>query len=216
MARTWDGMARGGIYDQLGGGFHRYTVDGEWLVPHFEKMLYDNAEIVGLMTLAYQETREPLFAERVRETVTWLEREMLAEADAAGDRAFAASLDADSEGVEGKFYVWSESEIDALLGGGADAALFKRHYDVTPEGNWEGHVILNRSRGPSARDPLTEATLASQRLVLLAARGRLSVLAGVRPKKMQKAVPGGQYPSSPTATMSRASFSGLASTGMEK
>src|SRR6185369_4819852 len=135
-------MAQGGIYDHLGGGLARYATDAHWLVPHFEKMLYDNAEFVALLALVWQETRDPLFEARVRETVAWLEREMLAEADGSGNRAFAASLDADSEGEEGKFYVWNEAEIVEVLGA-ADAAFFIRHYDVTVEGNWEGHNILN-------------------------------------------------------------------------
>jgi uncharacterized protein YyaL (SSP411 family) len=165
---TLSRMAQGGIYDHLGGGFARYSTDARWLVPHFEKMLYDNAEILSLMLMVFQETQEPLFEARIRETVEWLEREMLAEADAMGDRAFAASLDADSEGVEGRFYVWSESEIDALLG--ESASLFKRHYDVTADGNWEGHTILNRSTAPPAIEPQTEMSLAAARALLLKAR----------------------------------------------
>src|SRR6185295_2813335 len=103
-------MAQGGIYDHLGGGFARYSTDDVWLVPHFEKMLYDNAELIGLYTLAWQHTRAPLFARRVAETVDWLIRDMRAEGD-----AFASAFDADSEGEEGRSYVWTEAEIDARL-----------------------------------------------------------------------------------------------------
>jgi hypothetical protein len=139
-------MCEGGIYDHLGGGFARYAVDNRWLVPHFEKMLYDNAQIIDLLTWAWQDSRAPLYARRVRETVDWVSREMIADADGTGRTptgAFASALDADSEGEEGKFYVWHEAEIDAALG--ADAAAFKGVYDVTPAGNWEGKTILNRS-----------------------------------------------------------------------
>jgi uncharacterized protein YyaL (SSP411 family) len=110
-------ICQGGIYDHLGGGFARYSVDELWLVPHFEKMLYDNALLIDLMTEVYRETANPLLKTRIAETVTWLEREMIA--DGGG---FAASLDADSEGEEGKFYVWSKDEIMALLG--ADEGAF--------------------------------------------------------------------------------------------
>jgi uncharacterized protein YyaL (SSP411 family) len=165
-------MCQGGIYDHLGGGFARYSVDANWLVPHFEKMLYDNAELIGLLTLVWQETRDLLFQERVREIVGWLEREMLAAPDSGpnenGDRAFAASLDADSEGEEGRFYVWREAEIDAVLG--AESGFFKQHYDVSAEGNWEGHTILNRSQRPAMLDPAGEARLAAARETLLARR----------------------------------------------
>ena len=166
-------MAQGGIYDHLGGGLARYATDAHWLVPHFEKMLYDNAEFIALLTTVWQETRDPLFEARVRETVLWLEREMLAEADVAGNRAFAASLDADSEGEEGKFYVWTEPEIVDVLGP-ADAAFFIRHYDVTAGGNWEGHNILNRSAFPAYLGEETETRLAGLRETLLARRaGRI-------------------------------------------
>ena len=161
-------MSQGGIYDHLGGGFARYSVDANWLVPHFEKMLYDNAELIGLLTLVWQETRDLLFQERVREIVAWLEREMLAAPNEAGDRAFAASLDADSEGEEGRFYVWTEAEIDRVLG--PESVFFKQHYDVSAEGNWEGHTILNRSQRPAMLDPAGEERLAKARAQLLATR----------------------------------------------
>ncbi|HEV8678993.1 MAG TPA: thioredoxin domain-containing protein, partial [Stellaceae bacterium] len=134
-----------------------------WLVPHFEKMLYDNAELVSLLTLVWQETRDPLYAQRVAETIGWLEREMT---DPEG--GFYSSLDADSEHEEGKFYVWSEAEIDAALGD--EAALFKRFYDVTADGNWEGKTILNRLAHPALADAATEAALARCRDLLLSAR----------------------------------------------
>ena len=161
-------MCQGGIYDHLGGGFARYSVDANWLVPHFEKMLYDNAELIGLITLVWRETRDLLLQGRVREIVGWLEREMLAAPNEAGDRAFAASLDADSEGVEGKFYVWSEAEIDEVLG--EESAFFKLAYDVSEDGNWEEHTILNRSQRPAMLDPAGEARLAAARAKLLARR----------------------------------------------
>jgi len=163
-------MCQGGIYDHLGGGFARYSVDANWLVPHFEKMLYDNAELMGLLTMIWQETRDPLYAARVREIAGWLEREMMAAPNDQGDRAFAASLDADSEGVEGKFYVWSEAEIDQVLGD--ESAFFKQQYDVSAEGNWEEHTILNRSQRPALLDEVGEARLAAAREKLLAERAK--------------------------------------------
>lgn len=130
-------MCEGGIYDHLAGGFARYSVDDRWLVPHFEKMLYDNAQIVELLAEVWLGTGDDLYRERVEQTVAWLVAEMR-----TPEGAFAASLDADSQGEEGKYYVWSEAEIDAALG--SDAFLFKRVYDVTPTGNWEGKTVLNR------------------------------------------------------------------------
>jgi len=156
-------MCQGGIYDHLGGGFARYSTDARWLVPHFEKMLYDNAELVDLLTLVWQETRNPLYRQRVEETLGWVAREMRTPGG-----GFASSLDADSEHEEGKFYVWSEAEIDAVLGD--RAGLFKRFYDVTPEGNWEGHTILNRIATPELADDATEQELAACRELLLQAR----------------------------------------------
>jgi hypothetical protein len=157
-------IAQGGIYDHLGGGFARYSVDERWLVPHFEKMLYDNALLLELMTEVWRETKSPLLAARVSETVDWLLREMVTEED-----GFASSLDADSEGEEGKFYVWSLSEIEEVLGP-EDARLFAEIYDVTPEGNFEGHNILNRINSLELRDDATEARLTLMREKLLARR----------------------------------------------
>ncbi len=162
---TLTAMCQGGIYDHLGGGFSRYSVDREWLVPHFEKMLYDNAQLVDLLALVWQDTRNPLYEVRLRETVGWVLREMIAEGG-----AFAATLDADSEGEEGRFYVWTEDQIDRLLG--ADAPLFKACYDVGPEGNWEGHTILNRRGQATLADPATELKLAELRGILWRDRER--------------------------------------------
>jgi uncharacterized protein YyaL (SSP411 family) len=158
---TLERMAQGGIYDHVGGGYSRYSVDDKWLVPHFEKMLYDNAQILELLALAYQHSGNSLFRARARETVEWLDREMTTHG------AFAASLDADSEGEEGKFYVWSLDEINQLLG--LDADLFVRHYGVSAEGNFEGHNILNRMARVAASDE-DEAKLKQLRTKLLAAR----------------------------------------------
>lgn len=149
-------IAQGGIYDHVGGGFARYSVDERWLAPHFEKMLYDNAQLIALMTSAWLVGGDDLFRDRIDETVTWLQREMLAEGG-----AFAASLDADSEGEEGRFYVWSDDEIRQVLGD-EDGAYFARLYDSSPHGNWEGKVILNRLNTPDTDDPAT-----SKRLVAL-------------------------------------------------
>ncbi len=160
----------GGIRDHLGGGFARYSVDARWLVPHFEKMLYDNAQSIELLALAFHQTRDPLFKDCIHETVGWLEREMTA------GGAFCASLDADSEHVEGKFYVWTRPEIAAVLGT-EDAALFCRVYDVSDAGNWQDEhtgqsvAILNRLDTP-APTPDEEARLVPMRAVLMAARSR--------------------------------------------
>jgi uncharacterized protein YyaL (SSP411 family) len=164
VVKALDAMCQGGIYDHLGGGFSRYSTDARWLVPHFEKMLYDNAELVDLLTLVWQETRSPLYLQRIEETLEWVGREMLTQ-----EGGFASSLDADSEHEEGKFYVWSEAEIDAVLG--ERAALFKRFYDVDAQGNWEGHSILNRLNTPALADADTERELGECRALLLQARG---------------------------------------------
>jgi uncharacterized protein len=163
VIRTLTTISQGGIYDHLGGGYARYATDARWLVPHFEKMLYDNAELVSLLTLVWQETRDPLYGQRVAETIGWLERGMT-----HPEGGFYSSLDADSEHEEGKFYVWSEAEIDRVLGD--RAPLFKRFYDVTAEGNWEEKNILNRLQHPALADAETEAELARCRELLFRAR----------------------------------------------
>src|SRR6266540_7066530 len=162
---TLDRICEGGIYDHLGGGFSRYSVDERWLVPHFEKMLYDNAQLLELLALAYQRSASDLFRTRARETVAWLEREMT-----TGEGAFCASLDADSEGEEGKFYVWSVPEIEAVLGKDG-AAFFAAHYDASPGGNFEGQNILNRLKH-LPRSMEDEARLAPMRAKLLEARAK--------------------------------------------
>ena len=147
-------ICQGGIYDHLGGGFARYSVDERWLVPHFEKMLYDNALLIDLMTEVWKERRHPLLQARVAETVDWLLREMV-----APDGGFASSYDADSEGEEGKFYVWQPAEIVEVLGA-EDAAFFAEVYDVSAAGNWEHANILNRLRSMDLLSPAEEEKLA--------------------------------------------------------
>jgi uncharacterized protein len=141
VEKTLTEMARGGIYDHLGGGFHRYSTDARWLVPHFEKMLYDNALLTSAYVEAFQATRNPFYRRVAEETIQYVLGEMTRE-----DGPFFSTQDADSEGVEGKFFVWSEDEIERILGK-SEAELFGAVYDVTAEGNWEGHNILHRTRG---------------------------------------------------------------------
>lgn len=132
-------MASGGIYDQLGGGFARYSVDDRWHVPHFEKMLYDNAQLISLYTEAFLYCREPLYQQVVEETIDWIDREMT-----SPEELFYSALDADSEGVEGKFYTWTAEEFNAVTG--EHAGLLAAYFDVVPEGNWaeESVNILQR------------------------------------------------------------------------
>ena len=140
VTHTLDKMAAGGIYDHLGGGFHRYSVDERWLVPHFEKMLYDNALLAPAYLEAFQATGREDYAVVVRETLDYLLREMT---DKAG--GFYSTQDADSEGEEGKFYVWTPAEVEVVLGA-ARAKAFASFYDVSATGNFEGQNILNRTR----------------------------------------------------------------------
>lgn len=146
VTQTLDKMARGGIYDQLGGGFHRYAVDAIWLVPHFEKMLYDNAQLVRVYLHAYQVTGNQFYKRVAIETLEYVRREML---DKSG--GFYSAQDADSEGEEGKFFVWSEDELVEILGE-EGARKFNKYYNVTTAGNFEGKNILN-IRHPAAEEP---------------------------------------------------------------
>jgi uncharacterized protein YyaL (SSP411 family) len=130
-------MANGGIYDQLGGGFSRYSVDEQWLAPHFEKMLYDNGQLISLYSHAFQITKNPLYEKVIRESIDWANREMK-----SSKGAYFASLDADSEGEEGKFYVWQEDEVDAILSDSFENQIFKSYFDISNDGNWEHKNIL--------------------------------------------------------------------------
>jgi hypothetical protein len=130
-----DKMIQGGIYDQVGGGFARYSTDNQWLAPHFEKMLYDNALLISVLSEAYQLTKKDIYADTIHQTMQFIEREMMSD-----EFGFYSALDADSEGVEGKFYTWHKSEIEMLLK--EDADLFCALYDVQENGNWEYSNIL--------------------------------------------------------------------------
>jgi uncharacterized protein YyaL (SSP411 family) len=139
---TFRKMAHGGIYDQIGGGFHRYAVDAVWLVPHFEKMLYDNALLIRLGANLWQATHDEEFKRVTEETVRWVQREMT-----SPEGAFYSSQDADSEGEEGKFYVWTIPELESQLG--SDSPVVREYYGVTPGGNFEGRNILHVRSDPS-------------------------------------------------------------------
>ncbi len=161
---TMEQMCRGGIYDHLAGGIARYTVDEKWLVPHFEKMLYDNAHFLHHLNCAFKLSGNQMFRNRIKQTVKWVSTEML-----SPEGAFYSSLDADSEDIEGKFYVWSNHEIQTLLGEEHDA--FSSSYNVSSEGNWEGVNILNRL-DQSDDSYETESMLEPARDKLLAARNK--------------------------------------------
>ncbi len=157
-------ISQGGIYDHLGGGIARYATDHLWLVPHFEKMLYDNAQFIALASRVWLDGREELFRIRIEETITFVLRDMRV---ATG--AFAASYDADSEGEEGRYYVWTEAEIRHTLPLD-EADLFCRVYDVTHKGNWEGKTILNRLASPDLLSSAEEEGLAEARKTLFRLR----------------------------------------------
>jgi uncharacterized protein YyaL (SSP411 family) len=157
---TLDKMAYGGMYDQVGGGFHRYSTDDHWLVPHFEKMLYDNALLARVYVDAHRLTGKPLYKRIAEETLDFVLREMR-----APDGSFYSTQDADSEGVEGKYYVWSFDEFKAVAG--SDAEMLARHFDVSERGNWEETNILNVRVEP---DPSLEPRIESAKKKLYAAR----------------------------------------------
>ncbi|MEI8086378.1 MAG: thioredoxin domain-containing protein [Paludibacter sp.] len=172
---TLDKMADGGIYDQIGGGFSRYSTDAVWKVPHFEKMLYDNAQLVSLYSAAYQQTKNPYYKTIVTETLAFVERELTSE-----EGGFYASLDADSEGVEGKFYVWTANEMKEVLGKNAD--LMMDYYNVTEEGNWEDGVNILLKKGSDkaiadkykiSESELAECILEAKELLLKARANRI-------------------------------------------
>jgi uncharacterized protein len=170
VTHTLRRMARGGMYDQVGGGFHRYSVDGHWLVPHFEKMLYDNALLSRLYLDGFRATRDPELRRVVEEILGYVEREMT-----SPEGGFYSAQDADSEGVEGKFYVWSAEEMDRVLGS-EDGPLLRHFYGVTGPGNFEGHNILHIARNGSDEEVLAsaaaEAGVATAELEAALARGR--------------------------------------------
>jgi hypothetical protein len=138
VLKTLTKMANGGIYDQLGGGFHRYSTDSRWLVPHFEKMLYDNALLPIVYAEAYQITKDPKYLDVVNQTLQYVLHEMT-----SSEGGFYSAQDADSEGEEGKYYVWKKNEIQEILG--KDADVFCLYFDVTDGGNFEVHTILNNN-----------------------------------------------------------------------
>ncbi|CAN5260962.1 thioredoxin domain-containing protein [soil metagenome] len=168
VTTTLRAMAAGGMYDQLGGGFHRYSVDAHWLVPHFEKMLYDNALLARVYLHAWQVTGDRGMRRVVEDTLDYVLREMR-----SPEGGFYSAQDADSEGEEGRFYVWSPVEVDGLLGT-EDGALFRRFYDVTEDGNWEGKNILHRDA--SLEDVARAAGVAPEHLRDVLARGHAELL----------------------------------------
>jgi uncharacterized protein YyaL (SSP411 family) len=175
IVNTLTKMARGGMYDQVGGGFHRYSTDARWLAPHFEKMLYDNALLARLYTRAWQWKKDPFFARVAHEIFGYIQREMT-----SPDGAFYSTQDADSEGEEGKFYVWSRAEVMSILGE-EEGRIFCALYDVTERGNWEDHNILNVPRSPESVAADLGITL--DQLSDVAARGKCK-LYGVRSQRV--------------------------------
>ena len=175
IVHTLTKMARGGMYDQVGGGFHRYSVDAHWLVPHFEKMLYDNALLARLYTRAWQWKKDPLFARIAHEILGFAQREMT-----SPDGGFYATQDADSEGEEGKFYVWSRADVMSILGDG-EGRIFCALYDITERGNWENQNILNVSRDPAS--VAADLGISGEQLGDIAARGKCK-LYGVRSQRV--------------------------------
>jgi len=162
--KTLENIGYGGIYDQVGGGFARYSVDAEWFAPHFEKMLYDNAQLVSVYSEAYLLTKNPYYKTIVEETINWLQKEMMSD-----ENGFYSSLDADSEGEEGKYYVWKYNDFEKVLG--SDAPVMAAYYNVTTKGNWEhGNNILHRDESNAvfsekeniSQDDLAEIILKSK------------------------------------------------------
>ena len=171
---TLDEMANGGIYDHLGGGFARYSTDDEWLVPHFEKMMYDNGQLVSLYSKAFQLTKKPLYKKVVEETLEYVAREMT-----NADGGFYSSLDADSEGEEGKFYVWTKPQIDSLLGEEL-SSVFNEYYEIQKSGNWEHkkNILHRRTEAEKVAKKFNLSTIQLQekidaaKIILMKARDK--------------------------------------------
>jgi uncharacterized protein YyaL (SSP411 family) len=172
-----DKMIEGGIYDQLGGGFARYSTDNEWLVPHFEKMLYDNALLTTVLAEAYQVTKKERYREVIDETIGFIKREMMHPLG-----GFYAALDADSESKEGKFYVWEFDEVEGRV---ANAEIFCQFFDITQNGNWEGENILRVKRSPE--DFARVKNISIDELKTIIQNGR-SVLFSERRKRVRPAL----------------------------
>ncbi len=184
VERSLQKMARGGIYDQLGGGFHRYSVDERWLVPHFEKMLYDNALLSRLYLRVYHATGKPLYRRIAEETLAYVQREMT-----SPEGGFYSAQDADTEGEEGKFFVWPPDEITAILGE-EEGSLFNQYFAVTDQGNFEGKNVLSIPRDLDVVAHLAEVPM--ERLEDIIARGRQQLFAAremrVRPGRDEKVI----------------------------
>jgi len=183
IKRTLDHMASGGIYDHIGGGFARYSVDEQWFAPHFEKMLYDNAQLISLYSQAFQRYKSELYKEVVYDTIAFIDREMTSD-----EGAFYSALDADSEGVEGKYYTWTYEELERILG--EETNFFADYYGASAGGNWEhGRNILYRSSGEKSQSdvdaPTTKDAIKAMRLKLLEARDER-----IRPGLDDKAITG--------------------------
>ncbi len=176
VRQTLDQMAEGGIYDQIGGGFHRYAVDANWLTPHFEKMLYDNAQLAQLYLDAWKAYGDPLHRRVATETLDYVAREMT-----SPEGGFYAAQDADSEGEEGAFYVWTPEELDAALGP-TDAAIVGAYFDVTPGGNFEGKSILHLAQPTDAVAAEFDLTPEGVEETVAAARSRLYEAREQRPR----------------------------------
>ncbi len=175
-ATTLDAMAAGGIYDHVGAGFARYSTDRQWLVPHFEKMLYDNAQLARAYTEAWQATGRRDYRRVAREILDYVLREMT-----SPEGGFYSATDADSEGVEGKFFVWTRAEVESLLDVSSEAAAFGDYYGITGEGNWEGQTILNAA---SSREEVAQRhELTGPALDAIIAKGRC-LLYGARSKRV--------------------------------
>jgi len=206
-----DKMIEGGIYDQVGGGFARYSTDTEWLVPHFEKMLYDNALLIITLSEAYQLTKIERYKEVINETMQFIQREML-----HSENGFYSALDADSEGEEGKFYIWDKEEAVELIG--SDSEIFCKYYDITDKGNWNeehsyqnGKNILRVLKKPEQF--ATENNISVDSLMLILQKGKMKLLEGrikrIRPLLDDKIILGWN------ALMNTACSKAFAATGNE-